>query len=196
MKISEFHNYYMKKKYFYLVEFHDIDKTRDADYNQNIGIPQREGYMIISFFGHKLIRGCNDLPKQIEQVILKNIKQNEKIFFYCGGYGNFDVLCASVCRTIAHNVPNCEIVYITPYITEAQQQKIKHYINIKMYDSVIFPPLETVPPKYAILKRNEWMAEQADLIIGYVEHAFGGAYTAIEYARKKKKQVINLYEVK
>lgn len=150
--------------------------------------------MIVSFFGHKTIRCCYDISTQIENVILKNIHYQEKVFFYCGGYGDFDMMCASVCRTIAEKIPNCEIVYITPYMTEAHQQKIKHFIDIKTYDSVIFPPLEKVPPKYAIIRRNEWMVEQADIIIAYVEHCFGGAYTAIEYARKKKKRVINLYE--
>ena len=33
------------------------------------------------------------------------------------------------------------------------------------YDDVIFPPLESVPRKFAVLKRNEWMVEEADLVI-------------------------------
>ena len=151
--------------------------------------------MIVSFFGHKTIRCCYDISTQIENAILENIHYQEKVFFYCGGYGDFDMMCASVCRKISKIYQNCEIVYITPYMTEAHQQKIKHFIDIKTYDSVVFPPLEKVPPKYAIIRRNEWMVEQADLIIACVEHTFGGAYTAIEYARKKKKRVINLYEL-
>ena len=32
------------------------------------------------------------------------------------------------------------------------------------------------------------MAEQADLIVTYVHHSFGGAYQAAEYAKKKEKK--------
>lgn len=151
--------------------------------------------MIISFFGHKTIRGCYELSTQIENAISENIHYKEKVFFYCGGYGEFDMTSASVCRNISKIYKNCEVVYVAPYMTEAHKQKFKQYMDIKMYDSVVFPPLEKVPPKLAIIKRNEWMVEQADLIIACVEHTFGGAYTAIEYARKKKKRVINLYEL-
>ena len=49
-------------------------------------------------------------------------------------------------------------------------------------------------PKFAITKRNEWMAEQADLILCYIERESGGAYKAVQYAKKLRKEVINLAE--
>ena len=36
------------------------------------------------------------------------------------------------------------------------------------------------------------MAEQADLVIVFVEKDSGGAYTAMKYAKKLEKEVINL----
>lgn len=39
-----------------------------------------------------------------------------------------------------------------------------------------------------------WMAEQADLILCYIERESGGAYKAVQYARKLGKEVINLAE--
>ena len=60
------------------------------------------------------------------------------------------------------------------------------------YDDVIFPPLESVPRKFAILKRNEWMVEEADLVIAYVMYSWGGAVKTLEYAKRKKKTIINL----
>ena len=61
-----------------------------------------------------------------------------------------------------------------------------------LYDSTVYPPLENIPQKFAISKRNEWMINQADLIIAYVSHTYGGAYRSLEYARRKKKSIINL----
>ena len=48
--------------------------------------------------------------------------------------------------------------------------------------------------KAAITERNRWMVEQADLFICYVEREEGGAYTALKYAKKLEKEVINLAE--
>ena len=58
------------------------------------------------------------------------------------------------------------------------------------YDYTLFPPLESVPHRYAILKRNQWMVAQADVVIAYVTHSWGGAAKTLEYARTKRKKVI------
>ena len=63
-----------------------------------------------------------------------------------------------------------------------------------LFDSIVYPPLEAVPLKFAIIKRNEWMIREADLVITYISHSFGGAYKSMRYAQRKKKRVINLAE--
>lgn len=60
------------------------------------------------------------------------------------------------------------------------------------YDGSVYPPLETVPRRYAISKRNEWMVEQADVIISCVTHGWGGAATTLTYANRKKKSIISV----
>ena len=62
----------------------------------------------------------------------------------------------------------------------------------KYYDRVDIPI--SAHPKLAITKRNEWMAEQADLILCYIERESGGAYKAVQYAKKLGKELINLAE--
>ena len=49
-----------------------------------------------------------------------------------------------------------------------------------------------MPKRFAISKRNLWMAQAADLVICYVEHDWGGAYKACHRAARMKKEVINL----
>ena len=156
------------------------------------GFHDRRKNMIITFFGHSSLQNVVGLAEKIEETILKNISPFEKTAFYCGGYGDFDKLCAKVCRSITKTNSNCELIFITPYITSSQQEKIKDFISLGLYDDVIYPPLEKVPYKFAISRRNEWMVEQSDLIIAYVENSYGGAYKALEYAYRKKKKIINL----
>lgn len=62
----------------------------------------------------------------------------------------------------------------------------------KRFDGTIYPPLETVPLKYAISKRNEWMIDQADMVVSGVTHDWGGAATTMKYAQTKKKRIISI----
>lgn len=148
--------------------------------------------MTVTFFGHSKIYDANFIYQNIKNTITENIGNCEKILFYCGGYGDFDNLCAKACRAVSETRNNCEVIFVTPYITESHQNKIKHIMETKLYDSVLYPPLENVPLKFAISRRNEWMANEADIIIAYVEYSYGGAYKALEYAKRKGKHIINL----
>ena len=55
------------------------------------------------------------------------------------------------------------------------------------YDSTTYPPLEKVPPRYAIVKRNEWMVCESDVVISGVTHSWGGASKTLEFAQRKNK---------
>lgn len=39
------------------------------------------------------------------------------------------------------------------------------------------------------------MVDRADLIICYVERNEGGAFQTVQYAKRKEKQVVNLFDV-
>lgn len=57
----------------------------------------------------------------------------------------------------------------------------------------VFPEgMETVHPRYAISKRNEWMLAEADIIVCYITHSWGGAAKYVTKARNKIKTVINI----
>ena len=58
------------------------------------------------------------------------------------------------------------------------------------YDETVYPPLESVPRRYAILRRNEWMIQRCDVLVAYVTHGWGGAARTLAYARKKKKTIL------
>ena len=162
----------------------------------NIGVPRffwgGVTAVVISFIGHRHLYNSNILFESVRQAIVENIDFVERVVFFCGGYGDFDDLCARACRSVKQQIKNCEIVFVTPYMTVAQQEKIKGLMELNLYDSVIYPPLEQVPLKFAICKRNEWMVDQSDFIIAYVEHSFGGAYQSLRYARRKGKRIVNL----
>lgn len=149
--------------------------------------------MIITFVGHSTVKNYNETRRKLALLLEKVVSEyDEDVYCYCGGYGQFDSMCAAICTNLKRSNFKVKVCYITPYITEQHQRKIKEYLQCNMYDEVIYPPLETIPLKFAISKRNEWMVSQADIIIAYVTHTYGGAYTTLRYAERKKKKIINL----
>lgn len=83
-----------------------------------------------------------------------------------------------------------KLVFVTPYITEEYQKRHLENLSDK-YDGIIYPGLEKIPYKFAISARNKWMVEQADVVIFYIDHTWGGAYSAYIHAKRKGKQIIN-----
>ena len=183
----------MMKRKISLVEFHDIDIYFVMSYNIYIGVPRKDGRgMIIAFFGHSTINDISAVKKLLFETLNGIVSKEEKVTFYLGGYGDFDNISAYVCREIKCQYPHIELVFVTPYFSPAQQKKIKELEKMHLCDASIYPPLESVPNRFAIIKRNEWMADNADLIIAYVQYSHGGACRAMNYAVKKGKRVINL----
>ena len=145
--------------------------------------------MIITFCGHSQAIFTDEEKSVLRNILVDEINKNPNSKFYLGGYGDFDGLCLRTLRELKHDFPTIEILFITPYLDKnySKLELTKYY-----YDDVIFPPIEIVPRKFAILKRNEWMVEQADLVIAYVKYSWGGAAKALEYAKRKKKRIINI----
>ena len=145
--------------------------------------------MIITFYGHSNYLFGDDVKVELKSILINETRKNPTCKFYLGGYGDFDGLCLRTLKELRNDFPEIELIFITPYID-------KNYSKLEFakyhYDDVIFPPLESVPRKFAILKRNEWMIEEADLVIAYVMYSWGGAAKTLEYANRKKKQIINL----
>ena len=145
--------------------------------------------MIITFCGHSNCLFSDEEKEKLKQLLIKEIRKNPTCKFYLGGYGDFDSLCLRTLRELKTYFPNIELLFITPYLDKnySKLELAKYY-----YDDIIFPPIENVPRKFAILKRNEWMVDSTDLVIAYVKYSWGGAAKTLEYANRKKKQIINL----
>ena len=145
--------------------------------------------MIITFCGHSNYLFSDEEKEKLKQLLIKEIRKNPTCKFYLGGYGDFDSLCLRTLRELKKEFQSIELIFITPYID-------KNYSKLEFakyhYDDVIFPPIESVPRKFAILKRNEWMVDSTDLVIAHVKYSWGGAAKTLEYARKRKKQINNL----
>ena len=138
--------------------------------------------MIVTFCGHAQISQSEKIEKWLYAVTQKLIEQGATTFFL-GGYGAFDSLAASVLREQKKQYPQIELVLVLAYLNTER--------NTSGYDSTVYPPLETVPRRFAISHRNRWMVESADVVVAYVLHDWGGAATTLRCAKQKKKQIIS-----
>ncbi len=139
--------------------------------------------MTVTFCGHADIDYDESIEKQLYDII-ENLINNGADEFLLGGYGNFDNLAARLVRKLKNKYLHIESILVIPYLD-------KKYC-LKMYDNTVYPPLETVPLRYAISKRNQWTVENSDCLVSYVKYTWGGAYKTLTYARKKKKHIINI----
>lgn len=143
-----------------------------------------------AFFGHADYRGSEDLASKIKAEIISAIKEKGLDTFYIGGIGGFDSECAKYIKEIKTIFPTIKSYLILSYPDQAMDDYQKIYVSTT-FDGTIYPPLEKVPRRFAILKRNEWIVQQADYIFFYVNYSWGGASKFLDYAIKKKKQYIN-----
>ena len=51
-----------------------------------------------------------------------------------------------------------------------------------------------VPPRYAVLETNKAMVDKADCLVVGIVKEWGGAWQTVEYAKRKKKRIINVCE--
>lgn len=142
--------------------------------------------MIVTFCGHREVQEPekvrNWLYETVERLILDGAD-----CFYLGGYGQFDSMAADVVRELKQKYKHITSVLVLPYIDR------EYYAS--GYDESIYPPLENVPRRYAISRRNDYMVDNADVVVTYVVFSFGGAYKTMRYAERKRKRVIRYQSV-
>lgn len=145
----------------------------------------------VSLFGHREICDLGRLEDQLTPIIKELIQTKAYVSFLIGRNGEFDEYAASVIKRAQRETEkeNNDITLVLPYAVS----DLEYYE--KYYDSIIIPScIYRAHPKSAITLKNRWMIEKADLVIVYVEHNKGGAYTAMKYAEKISKKTINLFK--
>ena len=119
----------------------------------------------VTFCGHSELTNPDAVRVWLMETVESLISQGA-VTFYLGGYGAFDRMAASVLQEKKRQHPHIESVL------------------------TVYPPLESIPRRFAISKRNEWMVDASDAVVACVTHDWGGAAKTLAYAKRKKKQII------
>ena len=139
----------------------------------------------VTFCGHRELSSEETVPLRVKlYTIIEELILGGATEFLLGGYGEFDLLCASVIREFKRKYPFVCSVLVKAYLNQKYDDTL--------YDITEYPPLEKVPKTFAIIKRNQYMIEKSDVVVSYVLFSFGGAAKTLEYAIKKRKTVIRI----
>ena len=142
--------------------------------------------MTVTFCGHSDFVPSTAMEARLLSVLASQIGDSPAELLL-GGYGNFDRFAFRCGKIFQQTHPSVSLIYVTPYMVTERQTSVG-----AEYDGIVYPPLENVPPRYAILHRNRYMVERADLVIACITRSRGGAYQTYLHARRKGKAMINL----
>lgn len=135
----------------------------------------------VTFCGHSDMSHPEEVRVWLYDTVVKLIQLGADMFLL-GGYGVFDRMAASVVWDMKKKYPHIQSVLVKPYLDRKVEES--------KYDWTVYPGLETVPRRYAISHRNRYMVEEANLVVAYVLHNWGGAAQTLEYAKQKQKSII------
>ena len=141
---------------------------------------------ICCFAGHsKIYTDTSALKNMIRDNAEKLIKEQGVKEFWCGNYGAFDKLSASVIGFLKQTYKDIKLVLVIPYLTREINEYKKNYYAT--YDEIIIADIpQNTPKKYHIIKANKYMIDNSNFLISYVKHSWGGAAKTLEYAKNKK----------
>ena len=139
---------------------------------------------VCAFFGHRECYGLEAevLCNAIESLICQGVDT-----FYVGDQGQFDAMVCSALRQLRQVYPHIRYGVVLAYLPTHRE---KHE---RPSDTMYPEGIENGPPRFAIERRNRWLVDQADYIVCYIRHPWGGAYRFSQLAQKRGKHVINLY---
>lgn len=144
--------------------------------------------MIVAFCGHSIYQEGKEHKRQVLDFLEKK-NAGEPVEFYLGLYGAFDRFAYSCAKAYKVCHPSSSLVLVTPYLSPVYLEKRTELIE---YDRILYPALEGVPPRAAIVRCNRYVMEQADIVLAYVLYHRGGAYASLMHARKCGKCIFNL----
>ena len=136
------------------------------------------------FFGHRDV--THDIRAKL-QFIIEQLRTEEQIYnFYVGHQGQFDSMVRSVLKELKVKYPHIRYTVVLAYMPD------EHVKEVYGEDTLYPDGLETVPKRFAISKRNDWLIAHSCIAVCYVHKITGGAAKFREKAEKKGLQIIDV----
>ena len=108
--------------------------------------------------------------------------------FVVGHYGAFDRIAAKQLSFVKAQMPSIRLYLLCPYHPTERPVSLP-----PLFDGSLYPPsMESVPPRFAILRANRYMLSQCDYAIGCVQNTHGNAAALATYAQSLRHLTLTL----
>ena len=136
------------------------------------------------FFGHREV--THNIREKLTAIIEKLVTEGGVTDFYVGHQGQFDSMVYSVLKELKEVYPHIGYSVVLAYMPD------EHFKEVYGEDTLFPDGLESVPKRFAISIRNDWMIQHSDYAVCYVHKITGGAAKFREKAEKKWLRIIDV----
>lgn len=165
--------------------------------------------MIACFIGHKVIDETETLKDSLRQTVISLINKGVTTFLF-GSKSAFDDLSWEIVSELKGKYIDIKRIYVRSMYQNIEKS-YEEYL-LKFYEETYFPPKAQNAGRYSYVERNYEMIDKATYCVFYYNKDYApilkrqdkynmllpsqrrsGTEVAYEYAIKKKKIIINLY---
>lgn len=148
------------------------------------------------FFGHRTIDETEELKLKLNEIIEKLIVEKQVDTFLFGSKSRFNSLCFELVTKLKEKYPHIKRVYVRaeyPHISE----QYKNYL-LENYEDTYYPKKIINSGRAVYVERNYEMINNSQFCIFFYDEKYSpttrksGTKIALEYAKKKKKEIIML----
>ena len=172
-----------------------------------------EKHKTCSFFGHRNINANNDLKQKVKNCIEELIINYNVQTFLFGSKSNFNDLCHLAVSELKEKYPNIKRVFYTckseGCTLEIEREKyeiiysrlLNQKIRLLGFEEEFEHKSKYEAGRASYVERNQAMINDSDFCIFYYNKNYvpstktnSGTKLAYEYAVRRKKKIINLFE--
>lgn len=142
---------------------------------------------IVCFLGHRDCPTDTQTENKLKEVI-KNLIENGYYEFWVCDNGLFDWLS----RMVLSELNKLYSHLVISFVLSNEVSEFTYTQLSEKYEIIIPEDAIKAAGKLKIIKRNEYIVRNAEVIICYIDHPSGGAYRAVKLAEKLNKKIINI----
>ena len=155
-----------------------------------------------SFFGHRDTAQTEELKQKVREIVERLIVEEGVDTFLFGSRSKFDELCHIVVTELKEKYPHIRrIAYLCKHEARClvgEGEKIRRTIKtvagrdiyVGEYEEIKKSDRVNSAGRASYVERNQWMIDDSDFCIFFIEREVGGSALAYDYAQKYKQAII------
>ena len=170
-----------------------VDNKRQLRYNYVVNMSLTKS---CSFFGHSKLNDKITIEKTLFELIESLIVDKGYRLFYFGGFGEFDDLCYKVVSKLKETYGYIKRVFCVIEEKHKIFSKRPKWLKEEDYEDFVYFDLKYNYWYTRIYFRNCEIIKKSDFTIFFVTNkGASGAYKALSYAMKAKKEFVNIGKI-